>query len=742
MSSSRVPTVDDILKDRITALAATHWASRATPTADTPATAPSKTSTKKTPVKKGSASKRGKKQQHSEETDQVEAATPGFSNEVVVQIFRDELSVANNQGRVQLLEFSCYLENYIWPHFSSEASFEHVLSIALMVNEKCREGVTAFQQLTAEPEKFESFFKAMVSLWMESSGKLKPQQKSSYIQFLINIYLSLENAVIRRCALSYLSLPMWTALSDDRLQHELQTFPSLRKHWQHLLKEKSKSTSFSSSAFDTAAAEEAPTSAGKKRGRKSTGGSASKKKKNERPAATEDEAQETPPTLTELWIPQLVKDCLFAVESVATPEDIGEQELFVARCLEFFLDLLSQLPTRRFFNALLDDCHFIVRLQRASAWSLVSLFHRLVAAIDDLMHFEIEDQSGKALTRSEVMAAHWSRLHTVQEAAHMHHKDLLRELVFSSTGELGKEEVLQKHLSSLDPEALFAFAVQCRLLSRRDVVQGCGGVPLEVDFAMQVILSKLRHRKGQLDALNHSALYPTERELWDENTLPASGQGNTVDTVLALPKLNLQFLTMHDYLLRNYTLFKLESSYEIRQDLVDALKRMAPKQGFSDAAVSFGGWARMAMPLKAFSMNLIAKPTIGESHPREVRAVAEVDLSRFQGDIRAEWEELREHDVVFLLCIQNPTAAASANRDQFKAERRELAAGRKPRSTQADESAAAEDEFSFPAEYGVRYVRGAEVIEMRDEDDVVLNDFSRCVAGPYICMLCGGEGSW
>jgi intron-binding protein aquarius len=34
--------------------------------------------------------------------------------------------------------------------------------------------------------------------------------------------------------------------------------------------------------------------------------------------------------------------------------------------------------------------------------------------------------------------------------------------------------------------------------------------------------------------------------------------------VLALPKLNLQFLTAHDYLLRNFTLFRLESAYEIR----------------------------------------------------------------------------------------------------------------------------------------------------------------------------------
>jgi intron-binding protein aquarius len=38
-----------------------------------------------------------------------------------------------------ILEVSQYLENYLWPHFDpAEASFEHVISIILMVNEKVR----------------------------------------------------------------------------------------------------------------------------------------------------------------------------------------------------------------------------------------------------------------------------------------------------------------------------------------------------------------------------------------------------------------------------------------------------------------------------------------------------------------------------------------------------------------------------------------------------------------------------
>ena len=40
---------------------------------------------------------------------------------------------------------------------------------------------------------------------------------------------------------------------------------------------------------------------------------------------------------------------------------------------------------------------------------------------------------------------------------------------------------------------------------------------------------------------------------------------------------SLQFLTFHDYLLRNFNLFRLESTYEIRQDIEDAIIRLDPR---------------------------------------------------------------------------------------------------------------------------------------------------------------------
>lgn len=71
------------------------------------------------------------------------AAAGAFDADLVREIYATELRVEGRGRktvplhRVMILEVSQYLENYLWPHFDpADASFEHVMSIILMVNEK------------------------------------------------------------------------------------------------------------------------------------------------------------------------------------------------------------------------------------------------------------------------------------------------------------------------------------------------------------------------------------------------------------------------------------------------------------------------------------------------------------------------------------------------------------------------------------------------------------------------------
>ncbi|CAA0827249.1 P-loop containing nucleoside triphosphate hydrolases superfamily protein, partial [Striga hermonthica] len=67
--------------------------------------------------------------------------------------------------RVMMLEVSQYLENYLWPNFAPEAaSFEHVMSMILMVNEKFRENVAAWICFYDRKDMFEAFLERVLRL--------------------------------------------------------------------------------------------------------------------------------------------------------------------------------------------------------------------------------------------------------------------------------------------------------------------------------------------------------------------------------------------------------------------------------------------------------------------------------------------------------------------------------------------------------------------------------------------------
>lgn len=89
-------------------------------------------------------------------------------------------------------------------------------------------------------------------------------------------------------------------------------------------------------------------------------------------------------------------------------------------------------------------------------------------------------------------------------------------------------------------------------------------------------------------------LFPTEENMWDDEIAPTENWAG--DACLALPKINLQFLTLHDYLLRSFQLYRLESTYEIREDAVSALTRLQPRR-LRELSTDFVGWSRMALPI-------------------------------------------------------------------------------------------------------------------------------------------------
>ncbi len=78
---------------------------------------------------------------------------PKFQPKIVDDIYSKELHGDKDEPptlkRIMVLEISQFLENYLWPHFDADkASAQHVMAIAVMVNEKFRENVPAWAGLS------------------------------------------------------------------------------------------------------------------------------------------------------------------------------------------------------------------------------------------------------------------------------------------------------------------------------------------------------------------------------------------------------------------------------------------------------------------------------------------------------------------------------------------------------------------------------------------------------------------
>lgn len=664
-------------------------------------------------------------------SDEQQGVTKPYDEDMIKKLYSNIIS-EGGKAKIQVMEFNSYFENYLWRHFHKDACFEHIFSIIMILNEKGKTGVLDFSILTSHSENCKIFYNKIIDFFL--GGLVPDQLLEAYIHFLIFSFRSLENTILQSVTLRYLSLPIWESLSEVRLGAELERSAQLKRHWHHYTTHKTNVRKASSSSNAGEGEGEASSEQEKEKAGK-------RKRKTLDVVPTASASGSVPTSAAEemkrdaSWFPSLLTHFLKLYTSFSSDEkksDYKERKVVrsIERFLELLVDLLSQVPTRKYLKVLLDDMHFVTLCRRASFTShrKATLAVKLLQLIENYLFFEIDDLSGKATTFQESMEQAHAKIHKLQNIAYTDFRKDLEDLVFSSVGELCKKESLLKYMDLLDDTQLTDLACKVGVVTDKDLAMNgdtdSPSTALDPSLVKDLLCSALVTRERQLDQMNRLSLYPTEELLWDLDQIPKS-TAYTGDESLALPKLNMQFLTVHDYLLRNFHLYRLESAYEIREDLADAVKRMGPRGNpMKPDAVTFSGWARMALPiLGGVQIDEVAKPKLGESVPAKVNCTVTIDISRYSGVILQEWETLREHDVVFLICIQNPKAEAIARMQEYEKERKLLTQGKKapkPRDFQWQE-----EDGDFPSVYGIKSVRGGELFEMRDEDDVVLNNNSQ-----------------
>ncbi|RZC64580.1 hypothetical protein C5167_008270 [Papaver somniferum] len=544
--------------------------------------------------------------------------------DLVKEIYESELS--GKQGhhktvflhRVSTLEVSRYLEYYLWPNFDPDsASFEHVM--------------TAWVCFSDNKDLFKAFLERVLRL-KKQARTLSIAENTNYLLFMINLFQSLEDDIVSQTVLKLASLRVWSCLSPGRFQMEMCLNPNLIKKWKKMIKKESKVAEKRGEPFDLLS------------------------------------------KLEVKFVKNLIEEFLEILDSQVFSDHEDSQlgglkqvdngcVLYCERFMEFLMDLLSQLPTRRFLRPVVAD---------------VALYEG----------FEINDHTGKQLSDDNVLVAHYSRVKTFQLLT-FEKVPKLNELALSDVGSMHRRSDLSKELSVLSPEELKDLVCdKLKLVSEKD------SWTERVDFLLEVMVSFLEKRQSQKEAINALPLYPNEQIMWDESLVPSvnySGEG-----CQALPKLNLQFLTLHDYLLRNFNLFRLESTYEIREDIQEAIPHLLAYINI-EGETAFRGWSRMGVPIKEFKIKEVKQPNIGEVKPAAVTADVTFSISIHNAQVRSEWNSLKEHDVLFLLSIR-PSFEPLSSEEAAK--------------------------LTVPERLGLQFVRGCEVIEIRDEEGGLMNDFT------------------
>ncbi|KAK2567367.1 RNA helicase aquarius [Acropora cervicornis] len=505
----------------------------------------------------------------------VEQISSDRLTQIIDDIYRKEIKGSKFAvKRIMLLEFSQYLENYLWTNFESSKTFK------------------------AKPQHFRDFFQSIMELSLSDNEVISVREQSIILVFLIHCFNSLEMDLIREQLQHLVSLPMWICLLPERLEQELKSVAKYRKYWNHIKRKEAKA--------------------------------------EEQVKAVQEKERK--------YLSSLAQKFLAILDSI--PET-GAVDMDKVHYCERFMELLIDLEVK---------CHLSQLAKRETEGRL---FKQLLDMLKFYTGFEINDVTGMALTDHEMVDIHYTKMASLQRAVFKYFPEL-HDFAMSNIASIDTREALLHHFGSLSNKTLHEVAAYLKLLPSPDEA----GVESNREFLLEMLVSRHERRLSQIDAINEMPLYPTEQILWDENVVPTEYYSS--EDTLALPKLNLQFLTLHDYLLRNLNLFRLESTY-----MEDVIARMRPWQN-EVGQTEFAGWARMGT---------VSKPNIGETRPSRVRADVSINLN-MRDIVKDEWEV-------------RPTSTGPVKYDRTK---------------------------PFREQFGVDYVRGAEIEGMLDEQGKVIEE--------------------
>ncbi|KAL8715037.1 MAG: hypothetical protein Q9220_000994 [cf. Caloplaca sp. 1 TL-2023] len=283
------------------------------------------------------------------------------------------------------------------------------------------------------------------------------------------------------------------------------------------------------------------------------------------------------------------------LDFVGRLQDLSTENLvYCERFIELLTDLESQLPTRRYVNTLLKDLNLpaLIKLSPMFNEEGNGLFRDLFVLLQHVINFPVDDNTGIQQTQAQSYEDHCASVARLQRISLKHFKDNLTVLALSNYASIDKREELEAHLIALSDIEL---ANLSGLLGLRTKYPPVSRVEVGRPLLLEILLSTHERRKTFRETMRDLGIMPTEAQLYEPTLLRNEHYDGS--RPVAIPKLNLQYLSVGDFLWRSFILYRCESFFEIRKSMEDTVKRLRPSEAQIPNTVRFDGFSRMAMPI-------------------------------------------------------------------------------------------------------------------------------------------------
>ena len=176
------------------------------------------------------------------------------------------------------------------------------------------------------------------------------------------------------------------------------------------------------------------------------------------------------------------------------------------------VDLQSQLPTRKYTNALIIDLHVLVAIRLSPIYreSKNQLFQDLVHQLDHYVHFAVNSYTSAPMSEDEMHEMHCLDLAGLQKIAIQHFKAKLTVLGLSNYASIDKRAELIEALTDLTDDEVVKL---CDLLHLRTSYPEGTAVSIDRTFLVEVLVETFQRRESFVEQARKLNIFPNDVHL-------------------------------------------------------------------------------------------------------------------------------------------------------------------------------------------------------------------------------------